>query len=70
MLPPPVADLPATPAPDAAAQKAILDKAVDYTTKTYTQLPHLTATKTTIRFQDNVGAIAAISGMHSGSSRR
>jgi hypothetical protein len=67
-LPPPAADLPATPAPDAAAQMAILDKAVDYTTKTYTQLPHLTATKTTIRFQDNVGAIAAVSGMHSGSS--
>ena len=68
VLPPPAVDLPATPAPDAAAQKAILDKAVDYTTKTYTQLPHLTATKTTIRFQDNAVVIAAISGMHSGSS--
>ena len=68
VLPPPAVDLPATPAPDAAAQKAILDKAVDYTTKTYAQLPHLTATKTTIRFQDNVEAIATISGMHSGSS--
>ena len=67
-LPPPAADLPATPAPDAAAQMAILDKAVDYTTKTYTQLPHLTATKTTIRFQDNVEAIATVTGMHSGSS--
>ena len=68
VLPPPAVDLPATPAPDAAAQKAILDKAVDYTTKTYTQLPHLTATKTTIRFQDNVEAIATVTGMHSGSS--
>ena len=68
MLPPPVTDLPATPAPDAAAQKTILDKAIDYTTKTYAQLPHLTATKTTIRFQDNVGAIAVTSGIHSGSS--
>jgi hypothetical protein len=67
VLPPPAADLPATPAPDAAVQKAILDKAVDYTTKTYAQLPHLTATKTTIRFQDNVEAIAALSGMNSGS---
>ena len=67
MLPPPVTELPATPAPDAATQKAILDKAVDYTTKTYTQLPHLTATKTTIRFQDNADAIAALSGMNSGS---
>jgi hypothetical protein len=38
--------------PDAAAQKALFDKAVDYITKTYAQLPHLTATKSTIRFQD------------------
>ena len=68
VLPPPAVDLPATPAPDAAAQKAILDKAVDYTTKTYAQLPHLTATKTTVRFQDNVEAIAPVSGMHSGGS--
>ena len=67
VLPPPAADLPATPAPGAAALKAILDKAVDYTTKTYAQLPHLTATKTTIRFQDNVEAIAALSGMNSSS---
>ncbi|MGP8173240.1 MAG: hypothetical protein ACLP7O_01680, partial [Terracidiphilus sp.] len=29
LLAPPAADLPATPAPDAATQKAILDKAVD-----------------------------------------
>jgi hypothetical protein len=66
VLPPPAADLPSTPAPDAAGQKAILDKALDYATKTYAQLPALTATKTTIRFQDNVEAIAATSGMHSG----
>jgi hypothetical protein len=52
VLAPPAADLPSTPAPDAAAQKALLDKAVDYATKTYAQLPHLTATKTTFRFQD------------------
>ena len=68
VLPPPAVDLPATPAPDAAAQKAILDKAVDYTTKTYAQLPSLTATKTTARFQDNVEAIATGTGMNSGSS--
>jgi hypothetical protein len=67
-LPPPAADLPTTPAPDAAAQKAILDKAVDYATKTYAQLPALTATKTTIRFQDNMEATAASSGMHSGAT--
>jgi hypothetical protein len=68
IMPPPAADLPTTPAPDAAAQKAILDKAVDYATKTYAQLPSLTATKTTIRFQDNMEAAAASSGMHSGAT--
>jgi hypothetical protein len=65
VLPPPAADLPSTPAPDAAAQKAILDKGLDYATKTYAQLPALTATKTTIRFQDNFEALASSSGMHS-----
>ncbi len=67
MSPPPAADLPAaTPAPDAAAQKALLDKAAEYVSKTYSQLPSLTATKTTIRFQDNVEAAAAASGMQGG----
>jgi hypothetical protein len=68
VLPPPATDIPSTPAPDAATQKAILDKAIDYAAKTYAQLPSLTATKTTIRFQDNVEAIAASSGMHSGAT--
>jgi hypothetical protein len=63
-LVPPVSDLPSTPAPDAAAQKALLDKTADYVSKTYTQLPSLTATKTTVRFQDNVEAAAPSSGMH------
>jgi len=66
VLAPPAADLPATPAPDAAAQKALLDKAAAFASKTYAQLPPLSATKTTIRFQDNVEALAASSGMHSG----
>jgi hypothetical protein len=65
VLPPPASDLPATPAPDAATQKAILDKALGYATKTYAQLPALTATKTTLRFQDNVEAVPASSGLHS-----
>lgn len=68
VLPPPASDIPATPAPDAAAQKAILDKAMEYAGKTYAQLPTVTATKTTIRFQDDVSAIAASSGMHSGAT--
>lgn len=68
ILPPPAADLPATPAPDAATQKAILDKAMDYATKTFAQLPRLTATKTALRFQDNVETVAASSGMNSAAS--
>ncbi len=66
VLAPPASDIPATPAPDAAAQKALLDKAADYTVKTYTQLPTLTATKTTVRFQDNVEAPGSNSGMQGG----
>jgi hypothetical protein len=65
-LAPPPGDLPATAAPEAAAQKALLDKAADYVTKTYAQTPSLTATKTTIRFQDNVEAASGGSGMSGG----
>ena len=53
-LPPPASDLPALPVPDAAAQKAILDKAAVYTTSIYSQLPTLKATKTVLRFQDDM----------------
>lgn len=63
MLPPPADDLPSTLAPDAAAQQAILAKAADYVTKTYQQLTKMTVTKTTLRFQDNVEAVAASSGI-------
>jgi hypothetical protein len=65
ILPPPPADLPATPAPDLAMQKDILAKAVDYVTMTYMQNPHLTAYKTTARFQDGVESIRTNSGMTS-----
>lgn len=63
MLAPPASDIPTAAAPDAAGQKAILDKAADYVSKTYAQLPSLSATKTTLRFQDNVEAAAASSGL-------
>jgi len=63
---PPERDLPANPAPDAAGQKAILDKAAAYVTQTYDQLPALTATKTTLRFQDNMEALAGSSGLQGG----
>lgn len=62
-LPPPAADLPITPAPDAAAQQAILVKAEHYVTRTYEQLPLLAATRSTLRFQDNVEAVAQSSGI-------
>src|ERR1035438_4110567 len=65
VLPPPASDIPTAPAPDAATQKALLDKAMDYASKTYAQLPAVTATKTTIRFQDSVSA-TAVPGNHSG----
>lgn len=51
-LPPPASDLPSTPAPDAATQQAILDKAIGYATTTYAQMPHVSATKTVARFEE------------------
>lgn len=68
VLAPPATDIPTTPALDPAGQKALLDKAADYAVKTYEQLPAMTATKTTLRFQDNVEAAAPSSGM-SGSGK-
>jgi hypothetical protein len=62
VLAPPPTDLPTAPAPDAAAQKALLDKTIDYAAKTYAQLPHLTASKVTMRYQDNMEAPVAGSG--------
>jgi len=68
VLAPPASDIPATPAPDAATQKALLGKAVDYASKTYAQLPTVTVTKTTTRFQDSVSGMPAFPGKHSGSA--
>lgn len=62
-LAPPATDLPSTPVPDAATQQAILGKAATYVTRTYQQLPKLTATKMTLRFQDNVTVVAPSSGI-------
>ncbi len=66
MLQPPDADLPSAPAPDDAAQQSILDKAAGYVTSTYQQLPGLAATRTTLRFQDNVEAVSSASGTQGG----
>src|ERR1035438_7567759 len=68
VLPPPASDIPTTPAPDATAQKAILDKTMDYAAKTYAQLPTLMVNKTTIRFQDDISAMAVSSGMSGGAT--
>jgi len=65
-LAPPSYDLPQTPAPDSAKQKAILARAEIYIFRTYAQLPPLSAKKTTLRFQDNTEAIASNSGIASG----
>jgi hypothetical protein len=66
VLAPPATDLPATAPLDAAAQQALLAKASDYVAKTYSQLPHLTATRMTARFQDGVAAVHTFTGMNHG----
>ena len=62
-LAPPASDLPSTPPPDAAMQKAVLTRAEAYVARNYRQLPAFTATRTTLRFQDNMEAVAASSGV-------
>ncbi|HET7103004.1 MAG TPA: hypothetical protein VFI20_02855 [Terracidiphilus sp.] len=65
-LTPPKTDLPGDPAPDAATQSGILDKAASYVAGVYDHLPAYTATKTTLRFQDNMETVAASSGLQGG----
>ena len=62
-LSPPPADLPTLAAPDLATQKAIVARVVEFVTKSYMQTPHLSASKTTMRFQDGVEGIRTSSGM-------
>jgi len=62
ILTPPASDLPSTPPPDAATQKAILDKSTDYATRVYAQLPHVTGEKSVERFQDNMESGVVNSG--------
>jgi hypothetical protein len=57
-LAPPAGELPATPAPAPDAVKAILDKATAYINGPYAQLPPMTATRSTQRFQDQVEPVA------------
>jgi hypothetical protein len=66
-LAPPATDLPTAPAPDAAAQQAMLAKAADLASKVYAQNPHLSVTKTTLRFEDRVITTNSI-GLHDSNS--
>jgi hypothetical protein len=68
MLAPPTSDLPTAPAPDSAAQQAMLAKAADYVSKTYAQLPHLKVSRMTARFQDGVDAPPTYSSIQGGIS--
>ncbi len=65
-MPPPASEIPSDPAPDAATQTAILDKTFNYASQTYKALPKLSATKTTLRFQDDISAITGGGGLSSG----
>jgi VWFA-related protein len=51
-LDPPGAEIPATAAPDFAAQRRIMALTVDYASKTIHQLPNFFATRDTVRFED------------------
>ena len=57
MLAPPPSDLPNLPAPDAATQKAILEKAIDAATRNDHQIKNLMAIKAVSRY-GNVGTAA------------
>ena len=52
-LDPPASELPATPAPDAAAQQHLLQAAKRFAVETLPHLPNLLATRTTFNFDDS-----------------
>ncbi len=51
-LDPPAAEIPATAAPDFAAQRRMMALTVDYVSKTIHELPNFFATRDTVRFED------------------
>lgn len=61
LLPPPVSDLPTTAPPDAAAQKAILDRTVN-SLADFMHSPKLTADKTTVRYQNGPDYVYSSNG--------
>jgi hypothetical protein len=62
LLPPPVTDLPDVPAPDQAAQKAMMTRAIDYVTEEFSHLPRFTAVKTTARYQNGEDLVRTSTG--------
>lgn len=59
LLPPPPPDLPNTPAPDQATQKAIMSRAIDYVLQDFSHLPRFTVDKTTARYQNGEDVVRA-----------
>jgi VWFA-related protein len=51
-LPPPAAEIPATPAPDKEAQRQMLAQAIHYLSETVPRLPNLFATRTTAGYAE------------------
>jgi len=62
-LAPPASSLPATAAPDSAAQKAILAKVADSIASTFLQNPPMLVAKVTSRYQDNAGNTSSSVGL-------
>ncbi|WP_263353726.1 VWA domain-containing protein [Acidicapsa acidisoli] len=56
-LDPPANEIPSTPAPDFAAQKAILARTIHYVARTLPTLPDFMATRTTEHFDDSPQAL-------------
>lgn len=66
LLVPPAEESPEQPALDAARQAEVLSRADAYVRSVYGTLPRLQASRMTLRFQDNMQAIAAASGLQGG----
>ncbi len=62
-LAPPPSDIPATPVPDAAAQKAILAKASDFAARVYSQNPRLSVIRAVLRYEDEIKSTSS-PGVH------
>jgi|HubBroStandDraft_1064217.scaffolds.fasta_scaffold12975_2 hypothetical protein len=61
--PPPASRVSSTPAPDAGTQKTILDNAGKWITGAFLRSPAFTATKATLRYQDDAGKVADHPGL-------